>query len=153
MGYIPRRGLAGLYSILWASQVPQWVESACSAADASRHEFVPQPEKMPWRKTRQSTAIFLPGARNISSLPGLGKFPWRKDRLPTSVFLGFPGGSDSKEFPCNMGDLGSIPGLGRSPGGGHGNPLQYSCLENPHGQRNLVGHSPWDHKESDMTDE
>ena len=38
--------------------------------------------------------------------------------------------SDGKEAACNMGDLGSIPGLGRSPGGGHGNPLQYSCLEN-----------------------
>ena len=45
--------------------------------------------------------------------------------------LGFPGGSDGKESTCNAGDLGSIPGLGRSPGGGHGNPFQYSCLENP----------------------
>ena len=44
---------------------------------------------------------------------------------------GFHGGSDSKESSCNVGDLGLIPGLGRSPGGGHGNPLQYSCLENP----------------------
>ena len=47
--------------------------------------------------------------------------------------------------------MGLIPGLGRSPGGGHGNPLQYSCLENPHGQRSLTGCSPWVHKESDMT--
>ena len=46
----------------------------------------------------------------------------------------------------------SIPELGQSPGGGHGNPLQYSCLENPHGQRNLAGYSPWGHKESDMTE-
>ena len=45
--------------------------------------------------------------------------------------MGFPGGSDGKESTCNAGDLGSIPGLRRSPGGGHGNPLQYSCLENP----------------------
>ena len=45
--------------------------------------------------------------------------------------LGFPGGSDSKESTCNVGDLGSIPRLGRTPGGGHDNPLQYSCLENP----------------------
>ena len=59
--------------------------------------------------------------------------------LPTPVFLGFPGGSDSKECACNVGDLGSIPGLGRSSGGGHSNSLQYSCLENPHGQRSLVG--------------
>ena len=44
---------------------------------------------------------------------------------------GFLGGSDDKESACNAGDLGSIPGLGRSPGAGHGNPLQYSCLENP----------------------
>ena len=44
--------------------------------------------------------------------------------------MGFPGGSDGKESTCNAGDLGSIPGLGRSPGGGHGYPLQYSCLEN-----------------------
>ena len=45
--------------------------------------------------------------------------------------MGFPGGSDGKESACNGGDPSSIPGLGRSPGGGHGNPLQYSCLENP----------------------
>ena len=42
--------------------------------------------------------------------------------------------------------------LGRSPGGGHGNPLQYSCLENPHGQRSLAGCSPWDHKELEVTE-
>ena len=53
---------------------------------------------------------------------------------------------------CNAGDLGLILRLGRSPGGGHGNPLQYSCLENPHGQRSPAGYSPWGHKESDMTE-
>ena len=56
---------------------------------------------------------------------------WRRDRLPTPVFLGFPGGSAGKEYACNAGDLGSIPGLGRSPGEGNGSPLWYSCLENP----------------------
>ena len=45
--------------------------------------------------------------------------------------MGFSGGSDSKESACNAGDAGLIPGLGRSPGEGNGNPLQYSCLENP----------------------
>ena len=50
---------------------------------------------------------------------------------PVILLPGFPGGSDGKEFACNAGDLGLIPGWGRSPGGGHGNPLQYSCLENP----------------------
>ena len=66
---------------------------------------------------------------------------------------GFPGGSAGKESACNAGDLGLIPGLGRSPGKGHDNPLQYSCLENPHGQRSLVGYSPWGRKESDMTEQ
>ena len=48
-----------------------------------------------------------------------------------TVLLCFPGGSDGKASACNVGDPGSIPGLGRSPGDGSGNPLQYSCLENP----------------------
>ena len=51
----------------------------------------------------------------------------------------FPGGSDVKVSAYNVGDLGSIPGLERSPGEGNGNPLQYSCLEKSHGQRSLVG--------------
>ena len=53
---------------------------------------------------------------------------WKK--IPLLSILGFPGGSGGKESACNSGDLGSIPELGRSLGGGHGNPLQYSCLEN-----------------------
>ena len=61
----------------------------------------------------------------------VGKNLWRKDRLPIPVFLGFPAGSDGKESAYNAGDLGSIPGLANSPGGRLGNPLQYSCLENP----------------------
>ena len=63
----------------------------------------------------------------------------------------FPGGSAGKESACHAGDLGSIPGLGRSPGGGHGNPLQYSCLENPtdRGTWKAVVHS---HKELDTTE-
>ena len=73
--------------------------------------------------------------------------------LPTPVFLGFPGGSGGKESTCNAGVLSSIPGLGRSRGGGHGNPLQYSCLENPHGQRSLVGYSAWGGKELHMNEQ
>ena len=60
-----------------------------------------------------------------------------------------------KNLPANAGeirDASLIPGLGRCPGGGHGNPLQYSCLENTHGQRRLAGYSPWHLKESDMTE-
>ena len=60
-----------------------------------------------------------------------------------------------KESVCDArgaGNVGLIPELGRSPGGGHGNPLQYSCLENPQGQRRLAGYSPWGRKESDKTE-
>ena len=71
--------------------------------------------------------------------------------------MGFPGGSAGKESTCNVEDLGSVPG------GGHGNPLQYSCLENPHGQRSclenphgqrsLAGYRPSSCKESDTTEQ
>ena len=57
-----------------------------------------------------------------------------------------------KESACHAGGLGLIPGLGKSPRGGHGNLLQYSCLENPYGQRSLAGYSPWGRKELDMTE-
>ena len=57
--------------------------------------------------------------------PWVGKISWRRDRLPTPVFLGFAYGSAGKESACNAGDLGSIPGLGRSPAEGKGYPLQY----------------------------
>ena len=59
------------------------------------------------------------------------KICWRRDRSPTPVFLGFPCGSAGKESTCGVGDLGLIPGLGRSLGEGKGYPLQYSGLENP----------------------
>ena len=59
--------------------------------------------------------------------------------------------TSSAESACNVGDRGSIPGSRRSPGEGNGNPLQYSCLENPHGQRSLAGYSPWGREESDTT--
>ena len=68
------------------------------------------------------------------------------------VLSGFPGSSAGKESACNMGDLGLIPGWGRSLGGGHGNPLQHSCLENPHGQRSVAGYSPQDCKVSDTSE-
>ena len=57
-----------------------------------------------------------------------------------------------EECVCNARDLGSIPGLGRSPGEGNGNPFQYSCLENSHGQRSLESYSPQGHRESDKTE-
>ena len=89
------------------------------------------------------------------------------------LLWGFPGSSAGKESTCNAGDLGSIPGLGKFPGGGHGNPLLdlgsipglgkfpggghgnpllYFCPENPHGQSCLGGYSPWGRRESDTTE-
>ena len=71
--------------------------------------------------------------------------PWYYIKLK----LSFPGSSEVKVSACSSGDLGLIPRSGRSPGEGNGNPLQYSCLENPMHGRSLVGYSPWGHKESD----
>ena len=68
----------------------------------------------------QETPVWFPGQEE----------PWRKDRLPTPLFLEFPGASAGKESTCNAGGLGSVPGLGRSPGEGKGYPLQYSGPEN-----------------------
>ena len=67
--------------------------------------------------------------------------------------MGFPGGSDDRKSAYDVGDLSSIPGLGRSLEGEHGNPLQYSCLETLHGQRSLAGYSFWGRKESDMPEQ
>ena len=79
---------------------------------------------------------------------------WSRDPLHCFIVpVGFPGSSDGKEPACNAGDLGSICGLWRSLGGGNGNPLQYSCLENPRGQRSLEGYSPQGLKESGMTEQ
>ena len=64
----------------------------------------------------------------------------------------FPGGSDGKASAYNAGDLGSIPGLGRSPGEGNGNPLQLFLPGKSHGQRSLVGYSPRSRKELDTTE-
>ena len=64
---------------------------------------------------------------------------------------GLPGGSDGKESACNVGDWGSIPGSGRSSEEENGNPLQYSCLENPM-DREPDGLQTWGGEESDMTE-
>ena len=72
-----------------------------------------------------------PATKQVTLVGFLGKkIHWRRDRLSSQVFLGFPCGSADKEFTCSVGDLGSIPGLGISPGEGKGYPLQYSGGEN-----------------------
>ena len=68
---------------------------------------------------------------------------WEVNRKSRNHSLSCPGGSDGKESVCSAGDLGLIPGLRRSPEEGHGYPLHYFFLENPHGQRSLAGYSPW----------
>ena len=71
------------------------------------------------------------------------KIIWGRDRLPTPVFLVFPGGSDDKESACNVGDLGSIPELGGSPGGGRAwLPTLVFLPGESHGQRSLASYSP-----------
>ena len=72
-------------------------------------------------------------------------------RVGAHIWL--PSSSAGKESICKAGDPGSIPGLGRSLGGGPGNSLQYSCLEHPCGQRSLEGYSTWSRKESDRTEQ
>ena len=74
-------------------------------------------------------------AQSVKNLPAMqeGKICWRRDSLPTPVFLVFTCDSADKESTCNAEDLGLIPGLERSPGGGKGYPLQYSGLENSMG--------------------
>ena len=92
------------------------------------------------------SAIYRP---QLSALPGnfLGIHIIKPQLDPT----GFPAGSDSQESACNE-RPGFNPWVGKIPWRRACKPLQYSCLENTHGQRCLVGYSPWGHKESDMTD-
>ena len=86
-----------------------------------------------------SQMVWLPLKGNLSNLVcfsnsafdfWVGKICWRRDRLTTPIFLGFPCGSPGKEYACNVGDLGSVSGLGRSPGEGNDFPFQYSGLMN-----------------------
>ena len=78
------------------------------------------------------------------------KVCWRGDRLPTSVFLGFPCGSADEESACNVEDLGSIPGLGRSPGERNGYPSSILAWRIPWAEE-PGGYNPWGHKESNTT--
>ena len=100
LGRSPGEGIGCPLQYSWASLVAQMVKN---------------PPSM-WAKPRFDSWV--------------GKIPWRRDRLLTPVFLGFPCDSAGKESACNVGDLSSITGLGRSPGEGKGYPLQYSGLEN-----------------------
>ena len=83
----------------------------------------------------------------------VGWWSWGRQKVTTSIATsGLPWWVRRQGIACNAGDPDWIPGLGRSPGGGHGNPLHYSHLENPHGQRSLAGYSPRGRKEPDTTE-
>ena len=83
-------------------------------------------------KKMQPITVVLPGkSHEQRSLVGYSSWSHERVGHDLATKQDFPGGSDSKDSACNVGDLGSIPGLRRSLGGGHGSPLQYSCLENP----------------------
>ena len=141
-----------LVNVLWVRQNPATRWTWCFVVSGTDQEFCTQVENCGWRSKQLVETEWPRLGLN------LGLWLSSSERTNTDHFiksnmyinLGFPGGSEGKESACDAGVLGSIPGLGRSPGGGHGNPLQYSCLENPHGQRSLVGYSPWGCKESDM---
>ena len=100
-------------------------------------------------------------AQQVKSPPAVEETPVRvlgwedlleRNILPTPVFLGFPCSSADKESTCKAGDLDLIPGLVRSPGGGHGNPTPVFLPRESPWTRSLVGYSPWGRKESDRTE-
>ena len=106
------------------------------------HRWSPPPEFVLCSSRARPGNLFLTGSQVLVIRS--------QDHTESSLFLyiavrhrSFPAGSDGEESACSAGDQGSIPGLGRSLGGGHSNPLQYSCLENPIDKRSLVGYSPW----------
>ena len=103
---------AAVYGITQSWTRLKWLSSSSSSSSSS------------------SVAKELVNCRRPRFDSWVGKIHWRRDRLPIPIFLGFPGGSVGKESTCNAGDLGSIPGLGRSPGKGKGHLLQYFGLEN-----------------------
>ena len=131
------------YLLVWWG-FPGDSEGKDSACQCRRLRFHPWVGKMPWRKQPiQYSCLGNPMFRRAGGLQSMrlqrAGHDWVTKYTHTVynitclyyiIIRGFPGGSDSKEFACNAGDLGSIPGLGRSPGEGNDNPLQYPSLEN-----------------------
>ena len=113
-----------------------------------------QSKKMRSKKRRGNTTTNLHSSyvRNsrkdlsITPINMLRKMEKKFNLLDKKLVIFYPDSSDCKETTCNAEDLGSTPGWGRSLGGWHGHPLQYSCLKNPHGQRSPVGYSAWAYK-------
>ena len=89
--------------------------------------------------------------RGVNTYAGRPPGPKHQGLGKSFLLMGFPDASNGKESTHNAGDSGLILGSGRFPGGGPANPFQYSCLENPHGQKSLASHSPQGHRESGTT--
>ena len=94
----------------------------------------------------KNTGVGLPNPESNSGLPHCRRILYHLSHQGSSVVNNPPANAGDKR------DMGLIPKSRRSPGGGHGNPLQHSCRENPHGQRSLAGYSLWGHKELDTTE-
>ena len=137
----------------------QLVKNLLAIRKTQEMQVDPWVRKIPWRRAWLSTPVLLPGKfhgqRSLTGCRPWGHKEWdmteqlnwtelnwsdiREDDsvikrtriLINATSLDFPGGSEGKVSAYNAGDMGSIPGTGRSPGEGNGNPLQYSCLENP----------------------
>ena len=108
-------------AIVAAAQIKPELLRQPSHTPATARHCTPSPARLPL--LAGTLTLHPDGLVLIRSLPAL--------TCPSVLHQAFPGSSDGKESACNVGDPGSIPGLGRSPGGGHSNPLQSSCLENP----------------------
>ena len=121
-------------------------EPACQCRRCKRCRFDPWVGKIPWGgngNPLQYSCLENPVGRGAwqAIVHRVAKSRTQLKRLNTETHTqAFSGSSAGKESACNAGDPSSIPGSGRSPGGRHGNPLQYSCLENPHGQRLHTAH-------------
>ena len=127
---------SAVHGILQA-RILEWVAAPSSRGSSQPRDRTHVSSKLHWKVDSLPLTSLV--AQLVKSPPAtqktrfdswVGKIHWRKDRLPTPVFLGFPGGSAGKESSCNMGDLGSIPRLGRSPGEGNSYWLLCFGLEN-----------------------
>ena len=115
-------------SLAWWSIIRKNSKQACTRGGAS---LIQLPEDTSYLKHKLQPRL------SLIKMRAAGGKPPRVQGIICTVLIG----SEGKESACNAGDPGSILALGRSPGKGHGNPFQYSCLEKSHGQRNLVGYT------------
>ena len=126
----------------------------CQCRRHKRCGFDPWVGKIPWSRAWQSTPVYLPGEshgqKDLMGLQSMGCTIYRTILLSVSQVVLVVKNTSARVG--NARDVGSIPGSGRCPGAGHGNPLQCSCLENPLGQKSLEGHGLQGHKESDTTE-